>query len=371
MTQDERGWRRRVLLCLVATVWVIGMSPAEARAGQGAAAAPGSPGDRDRGWPQGAQQLAERVAAGDWDTFTARVTVRRQLIGNDGRVVELGAAGPRGASGPATDDSEEFIWQRRRRGSSWTTTMTLVNGRTRTVRSMSGDVALPESPTVARVEDDEDGTAPRWFDRAGVQLTGPTEAVRQRFRAAAVEGTGLAVGVVDGVGGAAGATPEAEPGLPLRALGLGNARRPVQGREWVGALVMSLADRPSRMRALTNSFGRRTGLVRGLGRYVRQAVDPDHGTVLHEVLHEVLVDEQSAVPVEVNIVRGGALVSHSLFAYERGASGAVVRRGVRVEHLLETGPQAAALARVKGLAGARVVSEVSFTDIRLEQKGGR
>jgi hypothetical protein len=315
-------------------------------------------GSRDRGLPQGAQQLADRAAAGDWDTFTARVTVRRQLIGSDGRRVGLGAAG---------DDSEEFVWQRSRRGSSWQTTMTLVKGRARTVRSLGGDVALPESPTVARIEDDEDGTAPRWFNSAGVQLTGPTDAMRERFREPAGGGTGVTASVVGGVGHAAGWAPAVDSEVVASALRLGGGRRPVQGREWVGSLVMSLADRPSRMRALTQTFGRRTGLVRGLARYVRQTADPDQGAVLQEVL----VDEHSGVPVELNVVRGGALVSHSLFAYERGASGTVVRRGVRVERLLDAGSRAASLAQVEGLSGARVVSEVSYADIRLEQRGGR
>jgi hypothetical protein len=58
----------------------------------------------------------------------------------------------------------------------------------------------------------------------------------------------------------------------------------------------------------------------------------------------------------MNLVQNGALVSHTRFAYERAASGAIVRQGVRVERLV---------------SGQRLVSEVRYSDIRLDQKGGR
>jgi hypothetical protein len=70
----------------------------------------------------------------------------------------------------------------------------------------------------------------------------------------------------------------------------------------------------------------------------------------------LLVDEQSAVPIESNLVRNGVLVSHTTFAYEQAASGVLVRRGVRHEGLV---------------SGQRVITEVSYGDIRLDQNGGR
>lgn len=296
-----------------------------------------------------AQQLVDRAAADSWDTFTARVVVRRQLIGAGGQPV-----GPR----MAADAREEFIWQRMKTSTGWKTTMTLVDGVPRTVRSLRGDVPLPVAPTVSRIEDDEDGTGPRLFDRAGVRLSGPSDALRARVGMSA---TG-AVEAVPGVG----------PGLAASAAQAGTDVPLAEGRGWVRALIMSPADQPVRLRSMAQKFGKRVGLVRGLGRYVRDRVDPERGVVVHEVL----VDEQGGVPIEVNVMEGGALVSHSLFAYERAVTGAMVRRGVRTERLLsgsstrEDGALGRALG-VSGASGARIVSEVSYSDIRLEQKGGR
>lgn len=293
-----------------------------------------------------AQQLVERAATDTWDTFTARVVVRRQLVGADGQPV-----GPR----VATDAREEFIWRRMKTSTGWKTTMTLVDGVPRTVRSLQGAVTLPESPTVSRIEDDEDGTAPRIFNRAGVRLTGPTDALRARVGMSAV-------------GTAERATPEVGSAL-VSAAEVGTDVLPAEGREWVRALIMSPADQSVRLRSMAQRFGQRVGLVRGLGRYVRDRVDPERGVVVREVL----VDEQGGVPIEVNVMEGGSLVSHSLFAYERAVTGAMVRRGVRTERLLSGSSirEDGALGRALGVSGARVVSEVSYSDIRLEQKGGR
>lgn len=294
-----------------------------------------------------AQQLVDRAAADSWDTFTARVVVRRQLVGADGQPV-----GPR----MATDAREEFIWQRMKTSTGWKTTMTLVDGVPRTARSLQGSVTLPESPTVSRIEHDEDGTAPRLFNRAGVRLAGPTDALRARV--------GMSV-----AGTAERATPETGPGLLASAAQVGTDVPLAEGREWVRALIMSPADQPVRLRSMAQQFGKRVGLVRGLGRYVRDRVDPERGVVVHEVL----VDEQGGVPIEANVMEGGALVSHSLFAYERAVTGAMVRRGVRTERLLSGSSirEDGAFGRALGVSGARVVSEVSYSDIRLEQKGGR
>ena len=296
---------------------------------------------------QTVQQLGDRAAADAWDTFTARVSVRRQLIGSDGQPV-----GPRATA----DGREEFIWQRTKSGTGWKTTMTLVERVPRTVRSLQGELTIPESPTVSRIEDDEDGTAPRLFNRAGVRLVGPTDAWRA--------GSGMsAAGVEERA--ASGIAPE----LLLHAAQAGSGVRPAQGREWVRALIMSPADQPGRLRSMEQKFGKRVGVVRGLGRYVRDTVDPERGVAVHEVL----VDEQSGVPIEANVVEGGALVSHSLFVYERAVTGAMVRRGVRTERVLSeaSAPDDGAFGRGRVAAGARVVSEVSYSDIRLEQKGGR
>jgi hypothetical protein len=90
--------------------------------------------------------------------------------------------------------------------------------------------------------------------------------------------------------------------------------------------------------------------VRGLSRYLRQQGEGER---------EVLVDEQTGVPIESNLIVNGDLVAHSTFAYERAASGVMVRRGMRSERVISGGD------------GNRMVTEVSFSDIAVEQRGGR
>jgi hypothetical protein len=120
--------------------------------------------------------------------------------------------------------------------------------------------------------------------------------------------------------------------------------------EWIDAFIMPPAKRVQRLNAFERQFGQARESVRGLRRHLRRQGDGER---------EVLVDEEVGVPVEANLVEGGELVAHSTFAYERAASGALVRRGVRTERVLP------------GSHGARLVTDVRFSDVAVEQRGGR
>jgi hypothetical protein len=271
-----------------------------------------------------AQRLVDRMSRGAWDTFTARIEVRRQTVTADGAPI-----------GPAVATTA-YTWERARTMSGWKTTMTLVGATPVRVRARTGMVTLPDAPTVVKTEDPGDGSAPRFWDRNGAEIRFPSASMRAQVLGPEPSASGAALAALadDGWGAAQGA----------RALPAG------AGTDWIDTILMSGEKRAQRLGAFERQFGLRRGVIRGLSRHVRQQGDGER---------EVLVDEGAGVPIEANLVANGELVSHSTFAYERAASGALLRRGVRTERL------------VSGGGGMRMVTEVSFNDITVEQKGGR
>lgn len=274
--------------------------------------------------PLTAQQLVERVTSGSWNVFTADVTVRRSMMRPDGTP----------ALPPAV---ETYRWERVQTATGWRTSMTLLTQTRPVVATRSGPASLPDMPTVTRIEDDESGRAPRFFTRDGVEVLLPTSSRIAEFRRADAPGVDALT-----VEQALGAAAPGAMGSP--------ATRPAGGREWIRALVMSAGSRAERVQAFSRQFGARAAVVRGLGQYVRDDADGRR---------EVLVDERDGVPVEANVVEQGALVSHSTFDYERTLSGALIRRAVRLERALSAA------------GAARMVTEVRYDNIRVDQKGGR
>jgi hypothetical protein len=266
------------------------------------------------------QQLVDRVARDPWDTFRARIAVRRQVVAADGAPVGLAAT------------TTEYTWERTKTASGWKTTMTMVGASRVRVQSRIGPVTLPDAPTVVKTEDPGDGSAPRFWDVNGAEIKMPSAA--KQARVMGQDATGLGASMAEGVLAGAHGVRTVPPG---------------GATDWIDAFIMPDAKRPQRLSAFDLQFGRRRGVVRGLSRHLRQQGDGER---------EVLVDEEVGVPVEANLVAAnGELVAHSTFVYERAASGAVLRRGLRTE-------------RMSGSDGTRIVTEVSFSDITVEQRGG-
>jgi hypothetical protein len=291
---------------------------------------------------QSVQDLADRAAAGTWDTCTLHIAVRHYLVAADGQ-----------PTGPAPM-VQELVWERTRAGArgpggGWTTTMRLVSTTAPVVRSRLGAATLPALPTVARIEDAEDGTPPRFFDRAGTQVAPPSESLRNRARQAL---TSVAGGRV---------VASLDPAVVERAVAL-PVPPAAAGREWIASLVMPTSSRAQRLEAFQRQFGPSTGTVRGLTQFARRGPDGRR---------EVLVDGQSGVPIESNVVVDDTLVTHSTFAYEAAASGVLLRRGARIERVLNRAAGASDITATAAPAAARVVTEVTFRDVRLDQKGGR
>jgi hypothetical protein len=114
---------------------------------------------------------------------------------------------------------------------------------------------------------------------------------------------------------------------------------------WLQALVFKTADSSSRRQALERSHGRPAGRVGRLTRYVQPR---------GEVSEELLVDPVTALPVEVNVVKQGALDAHTTIEYGTTSTGQLVRRRLQTEQLLEGG------------AGRRSRLSVDFSNVAVE-----
>lgn len=293
----------------------------------------------------GPQALAERVAADAWDRFTTRVTVRRQWVraagaSLDARTASGGAAGRTADANPGGGAAEtsEYVMERQKAGRGWKTRITVVPGAKPIVHTRLGTASLIEPPTIARIEDSEDGSAPRLFDSKGTELLPRSSSAWRRL-------AGDAAGRPD-----PGALDAA---LVDQAAGMVAPRR-AEGREWVRSFVLTPNRAAARRQVAQRALGRRAGWVRGYGQYLRQ-------TGGKQV--EVLLDEQNGVPMETNVVEGGRLRSHTTYRYERAATGALVKRGVRIEHA--TPPTAGSDAS----SSDHMVTDITYSQIRLDVAG--
>jgi hypothetical protein len=114
---------------------------------------------------------------------------------------------------------------------------------------------------------------------------------------------------------------------------------------WLQSLVFKRADSSSRRQELERSHGRPAGRVGRLTRYVQTRGDGSE---------ELLVDPVTALPVEVNLVKQGALDAHTTIEYETTPTGQLVRRRLHAERLLEGG------------AGRRSLLSVDFSNVVVE-----
>ena len=126
------------------------------------------------------------------------------------------------------------------------------------------------------------------------------------------------------------------------------AVEPALAQDWSGWLE-AVSNRPDqkkgRIREIEATFGSPRGVVRGLSRYTRER----GGHV-----EELLVDDRSAVPVELNVARDGALMSHLSFDYSEDPGGGLLRRRVRSQVVMNA-------------EGHRVVTVTELSNLVREQ----
>jgi hypothetical protein len=259
-----------------------------------------------------AGQARVAPAAERWNMFSADITIRHSRVKADGR--------PTGGATPAM----RYRWERRLTGTGWKSTMTFENEAPVSVQSPGGRRPIENPFAIARIEDDEDGTPLRLFDRKGERIHVPSELqLRRQFNRV--------------------------PGpLVANETAVANAVRPrTFGREWSEAILAMPSKAAARREALERRFGRAAGRVRALDRFVSTH---DQETT------EVLADPQSALPLEINVVRSQALVSHTTMGYVRGEGGSLIRRSLRIERA------------IPDTAGERTATDVEINNVRLEEE---
>ncbi len=113
-------------------------------------------------------------------------------------------------------------------------------------------------------------------------------------------------------------------------------------------MVFARYRRADRRARLEQTHGLPAGSVRGLDRYI-SSTDGD--------LDEVLVDPDTVLPMEMNTVRDGHLVSRAEMAYDERPDGWLVRRRLRAERV------------VPSVNGRRVVLDIELSNVRLGSGG--
>jgi hypothetical protein len=230
----------------------------------------------------------------------------------------------------------QYRWERSQSGAGWKTVMTIAE-QSIAVDSGGERQQVTNPFMVARIEDDEDGSPLRMYGRNGQLLQPVSAEQRRQLTDAGMRQLGPdAAAALQNIH-----PPTGTPAPPA------TQRRVVGGaeRDWIAGLVATPEARATRRALLAQQFVA-GGKVRGLDRFTR---------VDGPATHEVLVDPQSAVPIEVNTLRDGHLLSHSTISYQPAADGSLVRRVVRVERLLSPD-------------GDRAITDTEYANVHVERR---
>jgi hypothetical protein len=197
--------------------------------------------------------------------------------------------------------------------------LTIVDIEGITAESVDGPVALDNPFLAVRMELDPGGGL-RLYNRRGERLREVTAADRRHFG-------------------------PANPGRPVTP----PDSRVMSARARTSNLLVSAAKSDERRAELERQFGRPVERVRGLDRYIRTRQGD---------IDEVLVDPATALPIELNTVRNGALASQIQMTYEPTGNGALIRRWFRAERALAD-------------AARRVVTTIDVTNAQVGSGGGQ
>ena len=271
-----------------------------------------------------------------WDTFSADVTIRRRMVRKDG------------TPGPEAPEMR-YRWVRTLGDTGWKTTMTVLSVSSDVVQTSKGAQAVSRKVPVSRIEIGDARSPARIFDAEGRMLFMlPTAPPTGRI-GAPTSGAALPA-ELEAVRGAAAAFKANLASAVTAGTDAGHTPADLRSREWVEHLLPSAAGRGARRAAFARDMGSPQGLVRGLERFVH---DRDGHTT------EVLSDPTWSVPVEINVARDGALVSHSVLSYDEDPGAGLVRRRIRSEQLLS--PE----------SGDRALVDFELSNIRLGRGGVR
>jgi hypothetical protein len=271
-----------------------------------------------------------------WDTFTAEVTIRRRLVKADGT--------------PGLEAPEmRYRWVRTLGDAGWKTTMTLLSVSPDTIHTSKGPQAASRKVPVSRIEIGDPRSPTRVFAADGRMLFMlPTAAPASPQPPAS--GMATLPQELEAVRRAADAVKASLSNVSGSNVDVSLAGVDPRARDWVEHLVPSAAGRIGRRAALARDLGSPQGHVRGLERFVRSV---DGATT------EILSDPAWSVPVEINVARDGALVSHSVLSYDEEPGVGLVRRRVRSEQ------------RLSPESGDRALVDFELSNVRLTRGGAR
>jgi hypothetical protein len=271
-------------------------------------------------------------SAQSWDTFSADLTLRRRLLNKDGT--------------PRLEAPEvRYRWVRTLGDAGWKSSLTILSVAPATIQTAKGPQPASMKIPISRVEIGDPRTPARVFDTNGnlvfmpaTPMVAPSDDAADARRTPAPSADATA--------------RHRDPAFATAVPGdlLERAAGAMRSRDWVEHLLPTASGRQARHAALVREMGVPQGTLRGLERFVSNA---DGATT------EVLADPTWAVPVEINVVEHGALVSHSTLTYVQDPGAGLVRRRLRTEQLLS--PE----------SGDRAEIDFEFANIRLDRGGVR
>jgi hypothetical protein len=239
-----------------------------------------------------------------------------------------------------------YRWVRTLGETGWNTTMTVLSVSPDTIQTSKGPLVVSRKVPVSRIEIGDPRSPARIFGTDGRMLfmppTAPPAPHARQLPALPKELEAVRT-AADAVKAtlSTGAAPNLEANV---------AAVDLRSREWVEHLLPTAAGRLRRRSALARDLGSAQGSVRGLERFVR---------VVDGATTEVLSDPAWAVPVEINVARDGALVSHSVLSYEEEPGVGLVRRRMKSEQ------------RLSPESGDRALVDVELSNVRLTRGGAR
>jgi hypothetical protein len=232
-----------------------------------------------------------------WDTFDADVSVSQSFIDPAGH--------PTRPAPPAV----RFRLERTLQKTGWRTSMTLTGVDQAVVHAGDGLHALDSPFIVSRMEYDDNGTTPRFYNGAGQQIAGVSAADRAL----------VAVPAALAANSPTDAALDAHvPAPPV----------PAATRDWITNIIATPDRLSARRQAIERRYGKPIARVGGLDEYL---------ATKSPTTYEMLVTPDTVVSIEADVVRTKSLVSHMTMGYTPYTGGVLARERLHGEHISSPG----------------------------------
>jgi hypothetical protein len=273
------NWRRASIVALVLGALTLGLAPGVDSVAMADAAI--------AGW------CATSLRPADvWNTLTVDMSIKRQRLTSTGN--------PLGAPSP----NATYRLERSSRSGGWKTVVTVLSVDRPPMYSFSGALVSPKPIPVARIEDDENGTAVRAYGANGALIT-PTLLANTSNPTTLARST---------------------------------------GQQWLDAFVAAPNKKSLRQQAFERVYGKATK-AGTLNKYTRTVTNGSD---------EVLVDPKTVIPLEANTMRNGKRLGHRTFVYGPAPDLALVRTNIHADTVIAPA------------TGDRAIVDTAFSNVCLE-----